>query len=212
MTRVLVVDDHPVVREGLVSVLEDQPGIEVVGSLDSAERAVAQVGRLRPDIVLLDLELPGMDGVTAIPELLRASPSSGVIVFTAYDTEERVLGAIRAGARGYLLKGATGQEIAAAIRTVESGGSHLAPRVASTILAEVGRPARPALSQREHEVLRLVADGLPTKQIARSLGITERTVKFHVASLMRKLEADNRAQMVALAAERGLLRADQRDR
>ena len=205
MTRVLVVDDHPVVREGLVSVLEDQPGIEVVGSLDSAERAVAQVGRLRPDIVLLDLELPGMDGVTAIPELLRASPSSGVIVFTAYDTEERVLGAIRAGARGYLLKGATGQEIAAAIRTVESGGSHLAPRVASTILAEVGRPARPALSQREHEVLRLVADGLPTKQIARSLGITERTVKFHVASLMRKLEADNRAQMVAVAAQRGLL-------
>ena len=205
MTRVLVVDDHPVVREGLVSVLEDQPGIEVVGSLDSAERAVAQVGRLRPDIVLLDLELPGMDGVTAIPELLRASPASGVIVFTAYDTEERVLGAIRAGARGYLLKGASGQEIAAAIRTVESGGSHLAPRVASTVLAELGRPARPALSDREHEVLRLVADGLPTKQIARSLGITERTVKFHVASLMRKLDADNRAQMVAVAAQRGLL-------
>jgi DNA-binding NarL/FixJ family response regulator len=205
MTRVLVVDDHPVVREGIVSVLEDQPGIEVVGSLDSAERAVAHVGRLRPDIVLLDLELPGMDGVTAIPELLRASPASRVIVFTAYDTEERVLGAIRAGARGYLLKGASGQEIAAAIRTVESGGSHLAPRVAATILAEVGRSPRPPVTEREHEVLRLVADGLPTKQIARTLGITERTVKFHIASLMRKLDADNRAQMVAVAAQRGLL-------
>lgn len=210
MTRVLVVDDHPVVREGLVSVLEDQPEIEVVGSLDSAERAVAQIGRLRPDIVLLDLELPGMDGVAAIPRLLAAHPSTGVIVFTAYDTEERVLGALRAGARGYLLKGATGQEIAQAIRAVQAGGSHLAPRVASTVLAQVkGSPrTAPELSPREHEVLRLVADGLPTKQIARALGITERTVKFHVASLMRKLGADNRAQMVAVAAQRHLLQDD----
>jgi DNA-binding NarL/FixJ family response regulator len=207
VTRVLVVDDHPVVREGLVSVLEDQPEIEVVGSLDSAEQAVAQIGRLRPDIVLLDLELPGMDGVTAIPRLLAAHPSAGVIVFTAYDTEERVLGALRAGARGYLLKGASGQEIAQAIRAVEAGGSHLAPRVASTVLAQVkgARTRAPELSPREREVLHLVADGLPTKQIARALNITERTVKFHVASLMRKLDADNRAQMVAVAAQRGLL-------
>jgi DNA-binding NarL/FixJ family response regulator len=208
VTRVLVVDDHPVVREGLVSVLEDQPGIEVVGAVDSAEHAIVQAGRLRPDIVLLDLELPGMDGVEAIPRLLAASPASGVIVFTAYDTEERVLGAVRAGARGYLLKGAGGQEIGQAIRAVEAGGSHLAPRVASTILAQVARPPanQPArLSQREEEVLRLVAQGLPSKQIARELGITERTVKFHVASLRRKLGADNRAQMVAIAAQRGLL-------
>jgi DNA-binding NarL/FixJ family response regulator len=210
VTRVLVVDDHPVVREGLVSVLEDQPEIEVVGSLDSAERAVAQIGRLRPDIVLLDLELPGMDGVAAIPQLLAAHPATGVIVFTAYDTEERVLGALRAGARGYLLKGASGQEIAQAIRVVQAGGSHLAPRVASTVLAQVKGASRasPELSPREHEVLRLVADGLPTKQIARALNITERTVKFHVASLMRKLDADNRAQMVAVAAQRGLLQDD----
>lgn len=210
MTRVLVVDDHPVVREGLVSVLEDQPEIEVVGSLDSAEQAVAQIGRLRPDIVLLDLELPGMDGVAAIPRLLAAHPSAGVIVFTAYDTEERVLGALRAGARGYLLKGASGQEIAQAIRAVQAGGSHLAPRVASTLLTQVQMASKPAsvLSPREREVLHLVAEGLPTKQIARSLGITERTVKFHVASLMRKLDADNRAQMVAVAAQRGLLHDD----
>jgi DNA-binding NarL/FixJ family response regulator len=207
VTRVLVVDDHPVVREGLVSVLEDQPEIEVVGALGSAEQAVAQVGRLRPDIVLLDLELPGMNGVAAIPRLLAASPGTGVIVFTAYDTEERVLGALRAGARGYLLKGASGQEIGQAIRAVQAGGSQLAPRVASTVLAQVQAPrqrqARP--TRREEEVLRLVAEGMPSKQIARSLGIAERTVKFHVASLMRKLEADNRAQMVAVAAQRGLL-------
>ena len=210
MTRVLVVDDHPVVREGLVSVLEDQPEIEVVGSLGSAEQAVAQIGRLRPDIVLLDLELPGMDGVAAIPRLLAAHPAGGVIVFTAYDTEERVLGALRAGARGYLLKGASGQEIAEAIRAVQAGGSHLAPRVASTVLAQVQGVGHtgPSLTPREQEVLRLVADGLPSKQIARGLGITERTVKFHVASLMRKLDAENRAQMVAIAAHRGLLQVD----
>ena len=205
MTRVLVVDDHPVVREGLVSVLEDQPEIEVVGALGSAEQAVAQVGRLRPDIVLLDLELPGMDGVAAIPRLLAAHPGAGVIVFTAYDTEERVLGALRAGARGYLLKGASGQEIGQAIRAVESGGSHLAPRVASTVLAQVQAPHAQPLTSREEEVLRLVAEGLPSKQIARTLAITERTVKFHVSSLMRKLGADNRPQMVAIAAQRGLL-------
>jgi DNA-binding NarL/FixJ family response regulator len=205
VTRVLVVDDHPVVREGLVSVLEDQPEIEVVGAVGSAEQAVARVGRLRPDIVLLDLELPGLDGVAAIPRLLAASPSSGVIVFTAYDTEERVLGALRAGARGYLLKGASGQEIGQAIRAVQSGGSHLAPRVASTVLAQVRAPHAQPLTPREEEVLSLVAEGLRTKQIARTLSITERTVKFHVASLMRKLGADNRPQMVAIAAQRGLL-------
>lgn len=206
MTRVLVVDDHPVVREGIVSVLEDQPEIEVVGSLGSAEEAVAQVGRLRPDVVLLDLELPGLDGVQAIPRLLAALPGLGVLVFTAYDTEDRVLGAIRAGARGYLLKGAAGPEIAQAIREVQAGGSHLEPRIARTVLAQVQTPhPRPVLSQREREVLSLVAEGMPTKQIARSLAITERTVKFHVTSLMRKLDADNRAQMVAVAAHRGLL-------
>jgi DNA-binding NarL/FixJ family response regulator len=207
VTRVLVVDDHPVVREGLVSVLEDQPEIEVVGSLDSAEQAVAQIGRLRPDIVLLDLELPGMDGVAAIPRLLAGHPSTGVIVFTAYDTEERVLGALRAGARGYLLKGASADEIARGVRAVYAGESHLASRVAARLLAEVQAPQRSStvLSQREREVLRLVADGLPTKQIARTLSITERTVKFHVSSIFHKLGADNRAQAVALAAQRGLL-------
>ena len=207
MIRVLVVDDHPVVRQGIVSVLEDQPELEVVDALGSAEEAIARAGRLRPDVVLLDLELPGRDGVSAIPELLAGSPGTQVIVFTAYDTEEQVLGAIRAGARGYLLKGASGQEIGQAIREVQAGGSHLASRVAARVLAEVQspRPQAARLSRREQEVLRLVAEGLPTKQIARRLAITERTVKFHVASLLRKLGADNRAQAVALAAQRGLL-------
>jgi DNA-binding NarL/FixJ family response regulator len=207
--RVLVVDDHPIVRQGLVSVLEDEADLEVVGTAGSGREAVRVIQRLAPDVVLLDLEMQDLDGVEAIPQLLAARPGVGVLVFTAYDTEERVLGAVRAGARGYLLKGASGEEIARGIRTVHGGGSSLEPRIARTLLAEVSAPRRTTtgLSDRERQVLRLVADGLPTKQIATNLSITERTVKFHVNSIMRKLGADNRAQAVALAAQRGLLQA-----
>jgi len=206
--RVMVVDDHPIVRQGLVSVLGDEDDLDVVGAAGSAREALGLVARLAPDVILLDLEMPELDGVEAIPQLLAAAgPGLGVLVFTAYDTDDRVLGAIRAGARGYLLKGASADEIARGIRAVHSGGSYLEPRVASKLMAEVSSPHREAaqLSNREREVLRLVADGLPTKQIAHSLSNTERTVKFHVNSIFHKLGADNRAQAVALAAQRGLL-------
>jgi DNA-binding NarL/FixJ family response regulator len=205
--RVMVVDDHPIVRQGLVGVLEDEPDLEVVGAFGSAREALAQVARLQPDVVLLDLEMPELDGVSAIPQLVQAREGLAVLVFTAYDTEERVLGAIRGGARGYLLKGASAEEIARAVRLVHSGASYLEPRVAAQVMAQVQAPRRAGttLSEREREVLRLVADGLPTKQVARTLGITERTVKFHVNSIFHKLGADNRAQAVALAAQRGLL-------
>jgi len=204
---VLVVDDHPIVRQGLVSVLGDEDDLEVVGEAGSGREALARVQRLQPDVVLLDLELPDLDGVAAIPQLLALRPGLGILVFTAYDTDERVLGAVRAGARGYLLKGASAEEIARGIRSVNAGGSYLEPRVTSKLIAEVSSPRRSGLvlSAREKEVLRLVADGLPTKQISASLSITERTVKFHVNSIFRKLGADNRAQAVALAAQRGLL-------
>jgi DNA-binding NarL/FixJ family response regulator len=207
MIRILVVDDHPIVREGLVAVLEDQPDFEVVGSTSSAEEALARVGRLRPDVMLLDLELPGIDGVQALPRVTEASPDTRVVVFTAYDTDERVLGAIRAGARGYLLKGASGDEIAQAIRTVHTGGSHLEPRVAAKLMDQVRgpRPAASLLSERQLAVLRLIAAGQSNKQIARSLGITERTVKFHVTSALGKLGAETRAQAVAIAGQQGLI-------
>jgi DNA-binding NarL/FixJ family response regulator len=205
MMRVLIADDHPIVRQGLVSVLEDEDDLEVVGTAETGREAVRMVGRLQPDVVLLDLEMPELDGVDAIPLLLAARADLAILVFTAYDTDERVLGAIRAGARGYLLKGASGEEIARAIRVVNAGGSYLEPRVANTLVAEVNSPHRAGLTEREREVLRLVADGLPTKQIARSLSISERTVKFHVSSILRKLDADNRAQAVAVASQRGLL-------
>src|SRR5919206_1541473 len=176
--RVMVVDDHPIVRQGLVSVLEDEEDLEIVGTAGSGREAIALVQRFAPDVVLLDLELPDLNGVEAIPQLLAARPGLAVLVFTAYDTDERVLGAVRAGARGYLLKGASADEIARGIRTVHGGGSYLEPRVASKLLAEVKspRPRGSNLTEREREVLRLVAEGLPTKQIALNLSISERTV------------------------------------
>lgn len=204
--RIVVIDDHPVVREGLVASLEDDAGFEVVGEAGSAEEALRLVAATRPDVVLLDLELPGMSGLEAIPALREAHPGAGLLVLTAYDTDERVLGAIRAGARGYLLKGASLQAIARAVRTVHAGESHLDPRITGKVLAELG-PGRPAttLTEREREVLGGIAEGLANKQIAQSLGITERTVKYHVTSILNKLGAENRAHAVAVAAQRGLL-------
>lgn len=206
MIRIVVVDDHPVVREGLVASLEDEAEFQVVGAAGSAEDALPLVTAQRPDVVLLDLELPGVSGLEAITALVAASPSSRILVLTAYDTDERVLGALRAGAKGYLLKGASLEEIARAIRAVQAGESYLEPRIAAKVVAELGPHKRTAaLSRREREVLRLVADGHSNKQIARSLGITERTVKFHVTSIFNKLGAENRAQAVARAAQRGLM-------
>lgn len=206
MIRLIVVDDHPIVRQGLASALEDEADFEVVGAVSSAEEALSLVARLTPEVVLLDLELPGIGGIEAIPGLIGASPATKVLVFTAYDNDERVLGALRAGARGYLLKGAAVADIARAIRDVASGGSALEPRVAAKLVATL-RPSRTIghLTDREREVLRLVAQGLPGKQIARALDISERTVKFHTSSILRKLGADNRAQAVALATQRGLI-------
>jgi DNA-binding NarL/FixJ family response regulator len=203
--RVLVVDDHPVVRQGLVSVLSDHDDLDVVGSAGSGFEAVAMVETLRPEVVLLDLEMPEMGGVQALPQILGASPGVHVLVFTAYATDDRVFGAIRAGAGGYLLKGASTAEIVQAIRAVAAGESYLEPRVAARLVAEVSAPRLFTLTERERSVLRLVAAGLPNKQIARSLSISERTVKFHVTSILHKLGAENRTQAVTLAIERGLL-------
>lgn len=205
MIRVMVVDDHPIVRQGLVAVLEDEPDFEVTGSAGSAEAALALIDHTQADVILLDLELPGMDGVAAIPYLLEALPGGKVVVFTAYATDQRVFGAIRAGAKGYLLKGASTAEIARAVRAVHAGESYLEPRIAGMLLQEVRAPRHTSLSQRELGVLRLITAGLSNKQIARSLSITERTVKFHVTSILKKLDADNRARAVAIALERALL-------
>lgn len=206
MIRVLIVDDHPVVRDGVAALLRAEPDFEVSGMADSAEAMFADIARARPDVVLLDLALPGMGGVESIARLARVAPEVPVVVFSAHDDEEAIVAAVRAGARGYVVKGAPGVEIVRAVREVRNGGSYFHGNAAAAVAAEVRRPrAADGLTPREREVVRLVGDGLSNKQIAGRLGITERTAKFHVRQIMSKLGAENRAQAVALATRRRLL-------
>ena len=202
--RILVADDHPVVRDGLAAMLGTQPDFEVVGQAATGREVLSQVAALGPDVVLLDLEMPEMDGVEALQRLSRGNPPARVIVFTAFDTDERIVSAVQAGAQGYLLKGAPREEVFQAVRVVHAGGSLLQPVVASKLLRQVSDGFEP-LTPRELEVLGLVAQGLPNKEIAARLTITVRTVKFYVSSILAKLGAGNRTEAVAIAAQRGLI-------
>lgn len=209
--RILVADDHPIVRDGLVAILSTQADFDVVGEAATGLETVQQAEALKPDVILLDLEMPELDGVEAIRRMRDTNPDIRVIVFTAFDTDERILNAVRAGARGYLLKGVPREEIFQAIRVVHAGDSLLQPIVASKLLRQVsqGHDASAmleALTPRELDVLRLLARGLENKEIALELVISERTVKFHVSSILSKLGAGNRTEAVALAAQQGLIK------
>jgi DNA-binding NarL/FixJ family response regulator len=193
VTRIIIVDDHPIVREGLVSALN----VEVAGAFGSADDALREVARLKPDVIVLDLELPGLGGLDAIARF-----TVPVLVLTAYGTDEDIDRALAAGAKGYLLKGAPLDDIERAIEAVARGDSYLDPRVAASVMR---RDPRQRLSNRERDVLRLIATGDSNKVIAKKLRISERTAKFHATSIFTKLGAENRAQAVAIAAERHLI-------
>jgi DNA-binding NarL/FixJ family response regulator len=205
--RVAVADDHPVVREGLLAMLETQPDFAVVGEAGTGPEALALIDSAKPDVLLLDLELPGLDGVGVLRRLKSDGAPTRVIVFTVFDTDDRIIAALEAGAAGYLLKGTPRAELFAAVRTVAGGDSLLAPVATSAVLRRVRGESTlsPTLTAREHAVLEHLARGLGNKQIAAALGISERTVKFHVSSIFTKLGATTRTEAVSRAVQAGLI-------
>ena len=205
MIRVLVVDDHTIVRNGLVQLLAAAGDLEVIGSAGDGPTAVALCAEHRPDVVLMDLSMPGMSGIEATRLICERAPGSQVLVLTSFVDRDRVVEALEAGAIGYLLKDAEPDELISGIRSAARGESPLDPRAARTMLA-AQRSTGPleSLTDREREVLTLVAEGLPNKQIARQLGISEKTVKAHLTSAFRTIGVDDRMQAGLWARRNGL--------
>ena len=201
--RILVVDDHPVVRDGLTAMLNTQSDFEVVGEASDGEEALRKVADSDPDVLLLDLEMPGVDGIETLQRLRQSKARARAIVFTVFDTDERIVSAMKAGAKGYLLKGAPRDDVFRAVRVVNEGGSLLEPLIASRFLDSINNPD--GLTARQKEVLKQIATGLLNKEIADRLYISERTVKFHVSEILAKLGAGNRTEAVAIATQRGLI-------
>ncbi|MDX3576942.1 MULTISPECIES: response regulator transcription factor [unclassified Streptomyces] len=204
----LIVDDHPVVRDGLRGMFESAPGFTVLGEASNGVEAVAKAGELDPDVILMDLRMPGGGGVDAIRELARGGARARVLVLTTYDTDSDTLPAIEAGATGYLLKDAPRDELFTAVRAAAQGRTVLSPAVATRLVSAVRAPRSPGeepLSAREREVLALVARGASNREIARDLFISEATVKTHLTHLYAKLGVNDRAAAVARAYDRGIL-------
>ena len=208
--RLMIVDDHPVVRDGLTGMFAGEDGFEVVAEAANGADAVRRAGALAPDVILMDLRMPELDGVSAIAELTRRGVPSRVLVLTTYDSDSDVLPAIEAGATGYLLKDAPRGELLRAVRAAAAGQSVLSPSVASRLLTQVRTPAEGSLSERELEILTLVAGGATNRDAARALMISEATVKTHLLHIYAKLSVSDRAAAVAEGFNRGLLTPQKR--
>lgn len=201
-TRILIVDDHPLLREGLSAVLESQGDITVVGEADDGAKAVTAFRALQPDITLMDLQMPNLNGVAAISAIRREFPKARIIVLTTYGGDAQALKALKAGASGYLLKNTVRKELLDAIRTVRSGRRYLPPEIATEIaIHAVDEP----LTGREVDILKLIAVGEANKQIARQLGVSDETVKSHLKSIFIKLDVADRTHAVTVAAKRGII-------
>jgi DNA-binding NarL/FixJ family response regulator len=209
--RVLLVDDHAVVREGLRTFLDLQDGLDVVGEAEDGEQAVSEAERLRPDVILMDLVMPNLDGVGAMRALRERLPGARVIVLTSFADDERLLPAIQAGAAGYLLKNVQPKELARAVRAAHAGEALLDPVVAARLVEAIAQPSQHAepdaerLTPREREVLELIGGGLSNKRIALELGVSEKTVKAHVGHLLAKLGVADRTQAALYAVRAGLV-------
>jgi NarL family two-component system response regulator YdfI len=208
MIRVLIADDHQVVREGLRAILEASGDLDLIGEAANGEEAVHLAGQLDPDVVLMDLRMPELDGIEAIRRIKARQPEIEIVILTTYDDDELIVRGLRSGARGYLLKDVSRKVLFESIRAAHRGELLLPPGVAEKVLSHLETPAAPrpeVLSDREHQVLEMMANGAANKQIAGRLGIAERTVKSHVTSIFHKLGAASRAEAVATALRRGLL-------
>jgi two-component system NarL family response regulator len=200
--RIMIVDDHPVVRAGLGSMLTTQPGIKVVGSASSGAEALTVLDTMRPDVILMDLRMPGMTGLDAIRQINTRPDPPRIIVLTSFDTDEDIYQSVGAGAHGYVLKDAPQDRLLEAINTVNSGGRYFPADIASRLTE---RMARSNLTRRELEVLRLVAKGLTNKQIGLAFGISDNTARNHVNSIIEKLEVSDRTEAATIAMRQGLI-------
>ncbi|MFC0843273.1 response regulator [Streptomyces noboritoensis] len=203
--RIIVVDDHTVMRAGVIALLASEPGIEIVGEAADGRAAVELVERLDPDVALVDLRMPVLDGADATAEIVARRSRTRVLILTTYDSDAEIERAVEAGAVGYLLKDTTRDQLVDAIRSAARGETVLAPRVAERLVARMRRPAPVALTAREAQVLNAVADGLSNGEIGRRLVIGEATVKTHLLRVFAKLDVSDRTHAVVVALERGLL-------
>jgi NarL family two-component system response regulator LiaR len=214
--RVLVVDDHLVVRKGIRALLATEPDIGVVGEARDGAEAVIEAARLQPDVILMDLVMPHVDGISAIQQILASKPAARILVLTSFDADDKVFPAIRAGAMGYTLKDFGPEELVRAIQGVHRGESSLHPLIARKVLQELTHPqAHPStsepLTEREVEVLRLVAHGESNQELATSLGISEATVRTHISNILSKLHLASRTQAALYALREGLASLDEQD-
>lgn len=206
--RIVIADDHPVVRAGLQEMFRGQPDFEVVGEASNGVEAVTLVHQVQPDVVLMDLRMTLLDGAAATAQISARQGQTAVLILTSYESNADILRAIEAGAMGYLLKDAPREELFTAVRTVAQGKAVFAPTVATRMLHQVRKPSRETLSARELEVLTLVARGASNKEIARTIHLSESTVKSHLLHLFAKLAVSDRTAAVTVALERGLLHLD----
>jgi DNA-binding NarL/FixJ family response regulator len=203
-TRCLAVDDHPTVRQGLTLMFGDTDDLELIGTADSGEDALGEIERLQPDVVVVDVRLPGVDGISVLKRIHQAAPNVRSVIFSAYGDKRLLSDAIAAGARGYVMKGSPPEDLLRAVRSVSAGRAFVDPSLSPTLIMTHADPDAP-LSEREREILQLLAEGFHTEEVARRIGLSAETVKSDTKRAIQKLEADTRVHAVAIALRQAII-------